>query len=111
MGDDTKRAMLTVTDGVLGAAILLAAGVYGGTWLDQQFHTSPWLSVGLAIVGGGLGLGRMVYKANQIGKSLPEESISAKKPVHKQTAGITGEAQTGGIRHKNPFDDLDDEEN
>ena len=64
-----KQALFTVSDAVLGSAILLALGVYGGAWLDQRLHTSPWLSVGLALLGGGIGLWRMVMKAQAIGKN------------------------------------------
>ena len=60
---DLKRAMFTVSDAVLGAAVLLAIGVYAGSWLDKQFHCSPFCSVGLALLGGSIGLYRMVVKA------------------------------------------------
>ncbi len=110
MGDDMKKAMLAVTDGVVGAGILLAGGVYGGSWLDHQFHCSPWFSIGLAMVGGGFGLARMVYKATQLGSSsaeprLPKTSVR----THAQTPDT--ESPEGGIRQKRPFEDLDDEEN
>lgn len=60
---DLKRAMFAVSDAVLGAAVLLAIGVYAGSWLDKQFNCSPLCSVGLALLGGSIGLYRMVAKA------------------------------------------------
>ncbi len=60
---DLKRAMFTVSDAVLGAAVLLAIGVYAGSWLDKQLNCSPFCSVGLALLGGSIGLYRMVVKA------------------------------------------------
>lgn len=78
-GTDLKRALFTVSDAVLGAAVLLALGVYGGAWLDKQFNCSPTLSIGLALLGGGLGLARMVMKANALG------SIKDKKPMASGT--------------------------
>lgn len=66
---DLKRALFTVSDAVLGAAVLLALGVYGGAWLDKQFNCAPFLSVGLALLGGGIGLARMVMKAQALDKN------------------------------------------
>src|SRR5579883_2928279 len=75
-----KQALFTVSDAVLGAAILLALGVFCGTWLDRQLHTAPWLSTGLALLGGGIGLARMVIKANSL-QSIP--SPKSAKPATK----------------------------
>ena len=110
MGEDMKKAMLAVTDGVIGAAVLLAAGVYGGGWLDRQLHTSPWLSVGLAMLGGGLGLARMVYRANQLGKNAVDDPLP-KRSVLKQSAAEPEPSPPGSLRQKRPFEDLDDEQN
>jgi F0F1-type ATP synthase assembly protein I len=110
MSQDLKKALFTVSDGVIGAAILLAAGVYGGGWLDSQFHTSPWLSVSLAMLGGALGLGRMVYKATKIGEAANDQPIP-KRSVVKPSSEISRSASTGGVRQRNPYDDLEDEEN
>jgi F0F1-type ATP synthase assembly protein I len=60
---ENRRAFFVVSDAVLGAAVLVWVGVYGGAWLDTKLHTAPWLSVGLSMLGGGLGLTRMVAKA------------------------------------------------
>ncbi|MBY0548135.1 MAG: AtpZ/AtpI family protein [Candidatus Obscuribacterales bacterium] len=110
MSQDVKRAMMAVTDGVIGAAVLLAAGVYGGNWLDNQFHSAPWCSVGLAMLGGALGLGRMVYKATKIGASVTDP------PLPKRSSSNTSEELSApdcvsGLRQKKPFEDLEDEQN
>jgi F0F1-type ATP synthase assembly protein I len=63
-----KNALVTVADSILGAAVLIILGTWAGGWLDQQFHTGPWLSISLALVGGGLGLARMVIKAIKLGE-------------------------------------------
>lgn len=68
---DLKKAMFQVSDGVIGAAILVVIGVLGGNWLDTQFHTSPWMVVILSLLGGGLGLVRLVKKAMLIGNDAP----------------------------------------
>jgi F0F1-type ATP synthase assembly protein I len=57
-----KKAMLTVSDGVLGAAVLIVIGMWGGSFLDGKLHTSPWLSIALSIIGGMGGLARLVVK-------------------------------------------------
>jgi F0F1-type ATP synthase assembly protein I len=66
-----KQAMFTVSDGVIGAAVLVAAGIFGGQWLDNHFHTAPMYTIVLSIIGGGLGLGRLVMKAMKIGSESP----------------------------------------
>lgn len=66
-----KQAMFTVSDGVIGAAVLVAVGIFGGQWLDSHFHTAPMLTIVLSIIGGGLGLTRLVMKAMQIGADAP----------------------------------------
>lgn len=96
---DLKRALFTVSDAVLGAAVLLAIGVYGGAWLDQKLHTAPWLSVGLALLGGAVGLARMIIKAQAIGKS---DTGSASKKI----AGTSQQAVSG--RSADDWDKDDD---
>jgi F0F1-type ATP synthase assembly protein I len=51
-------------------------GVWGGNMLDDRFHTAPWISLALSISLGGLGLARLVSKANQLDTSatkLPQK--------------------------------------
>jgi F0F1-type ATP synthase assembly protein I len=104
-GDNSnlKQALFVVSDAVIGAAILLAIGVYAGSWLDKQFHTAPWFSTGLALFGGGFGLARMVMKANSL-QSIPaaKSDKSSAKTAKKQ------QEQSG---QRNPFDDYEDEQN
>jgi F0F1-type ATP synthase assembly protein I len=65
---DFKQAMFQASDAVLGAALLVAGGVWLGNFLDSKLHTSPWLVITLSLVGGGLGLWRLIRKAMQMGK-------------------------------------------
>lgn len=39
----------------LQLVITIIAGVYGGRWLDERWHTGPWLLVAGAFVGAGAG--------------------------------------------------------
>ena len=82
---DLKQAMFTVSDAVLGAAILLAIGVYAGGWLDKQFHSTPWCSVGLALTGGIIGLGRMVMKAKSLEKMAAKAAPGKLPPALSNT--------------------------
>jgi F0F1-type ATP synthase assembly protein I len=68
-GGGGQQAMLVVSDGVLGAGALIMLGVWGGNMLDDRFHTAPWISLGLSLFLGGLGLARLVSKANQLDTS------------------------------------------
>lgn len=61
-----KAALMTVADGVLGAAALVVIGMWAGGWLDQKFATAPWLSIGLSLAGAAAGLTRLVIKAINI---------------------------------------------
>jgi F0F1-type ATP synthase assembly protein I len=63
-----KGALMTVADGVLGAAVLVVVGMWLGGWLDQKLNTAPWLSIGLSLTGAGVGLARLVIKAINIEK-------------------------------------------
>ena len=79
MASDDKSNMkdvaFQVSDGVLGAAVLLALGVWGGNFLDGKLHTSPWLAVVFSLVGGGFGLWRLVQKAVLIGKNSGPDTM------------------------------------
>jgi F0F1-type ATP synthase assembly protein I len=61
-----QRAMFVVSDAVLGAAVLIMLGMWTGGFADDKLHTAPWGSLGLSILGGGLGLWRMVKKASSL---------------------------------------------
>ena len=131
-----RRALFTVSDAVLGAAVLLTLGVYGGGWLDEKFHCAPTLSIGLALLGGGLGLARMVIKANSLDtikgkklftsranattnsraskeeRALASPEAEATTQVKSQPATNAGPAKEAKIydttKQRNPFDDFDD---
>lgn len=60
--DYLKRALFAASDGILGAAILIFIGMQAGSWLDSKLQSTPWISVVLCLIGGGLGLTRMVLK-------------------------------------------------
>jgi F0F1-type ATP synthase assembly protein I len=62
-GADMKQAMMMMGDCVLGAAVLIVLGVFGGAWLDGKLHSAPLWTICLSLLGGGLGLARLVIKA------------------------------------------------
>ena len=64
----TKKAMIAVGDGVLGAGLLVALGAYFGHIIDQKIGSTPWLTIVLSISGAGLGLARLVQKAIKLDK-------------------------------------------
>ncbi len=73
-----QRTMFVVSDAVLGAAVLVMLGVWGGGFLDDKLHSAPWCSLSLSILGGGLGLWRMVKKATSLDtKGVPPNA----KPI------------------------------
>jgi len=71
-GGDAQRAFLVVGDGVLGAGLLIMIGAWGGNFLDDRFHTTPWISLCSSLLLGGLGLARLIAKANEL-DTLPEK--------------------------------------
>jgi ATP synthase protein I len=51
--------------GVLSAAVILLAcaillGLFGGSWIDEQFLTAPFFTIMLSILGGFLGFSRLI---------------------------------------------------
>jgi F0F1-type ATP synthase assembly protein I len=56
-------ALASSGESVLATAALVGLGVWGGAKLDEWLHCAPWLTIGLALLGVGLGLARMVMKA------------------------------------------------
>lgn len=76
-GDDKtnlKNALITVSDGVIGAGILVFVGVLLGNWADDKLHSAPLCVIIFALVGGGLGLARLVMKAVKIGETADKTS-------------------------------------
>ncbi len=92
-----------VMDGVLGAAALVLVGVFAGNWLDEKLHTAPWWSLGLSMLGGGLGLWRLCVKAMALDTGGSGKKLTGvrKRGAHlslssEETATPSGEeAETG----------------
>jgi F0F1-type ATP synthase assembly protein I len=84
---DLKQAMFQVSDGVIGAAILIVIGIFGGQWLDTHFHTAPICMITLSMIGGGLGLARLVKKAMLIGQDSPKPDSSKMIDLNAQNEG------------------------
>lgn len=61
--------------GAVGFEVLLALGVgfYGGQYLDQRFHTAPWLQWILSIAGLGAAIKALVRVVRIYQKSLQED--------------------------------------
>ena len=105
-----KKALFQVSDGILGAAILIFLGVMGGNWLDAKLHTSPWLSIALSMLGGGLGLYRLVRKAMLIG-DMPSSSGLRRKPRGpKPGSDSSASASQSGSGPRPAYQKWDDEE-
>ena len=66
-----RDSFLSMLDGGVTAGILVALGAWGGSWLDGRCHSAPWWSLGLALLGGGLGMARMIVKALKLNTAEP----------------------------------------
>jgi F0F1-type ATP synthase assembly protein I len=114
--DPSKKALLFVADGVLGAAALVVLGVFAGNWLDAKLHTAPWWSVGLSMLGGGLGLWRLCVKALALddgGKGKTLTAGAGKSPVKKSSAqgqASSAEGDSGASAPKAAYERFMDEE-
>lgn len=95
--------MFAVSEAILGAGILIALGTWGGNWLDQKLHTAPWLSISLSIIGAGLGLARLIIKAQQINQPASEKKSAT------STSSSTDTSSTAQPR--SPFAKWEDEDN
>lgn len=69
MPPELLSAISSAGEAVLGIGVLAGVGAWGGMWLDDRLHTTPWLAICLALTGMGLGLTRMVMKALQADKA------------------------------------------
>lgn len=69
MARELINAISSAGESVIGIAVMVALGAWGGTWLDDKLHTTPWLAISLALAGMVLGLTRMVVKAIQADKA------------------------------------------
>lgn len=88
--DNSKKAMMFVMDGVLGAAALVLVGVFAGNWLDEKLHSAPWWSLGLSMLGGGLGLWRLCVKAMALDTGGSGKKLTGAKK-RGATSSLSGE--------------------
>lgn len=73
--EQSTQSMMVVADSVIGAAVLVFIGVWAGNFADDKFHTAPWGSIFLSLLGGCLGLWRMVKKAMAIDTRPPSGKL------------------------------------
>jgi len=50
---------------VMTKAILIAGGYYLGTYLDEKWHTEPYMMISLIVLGITLGLWWIIFLANR----------------------------------------------
>ncbi len=71
MGQSPWRALAFATSIGLTVALLVAAGVVGGMWLDKVWGTSPlWTVIGLLL---GLGIGGWILVKRALGLSRDQD--------------------------------------
>ena len=75
---DVMKGVAAASDAVIGAAVLTGLGVWGGLYLDERLNSTPWFAVSLGLLGGGLGLARMVKKALDAEKQSSDADDSGK---------------------------------
>lgn len=104
---DMKRAMMLASDGILGAAVLIVAGVYGGSFIDEKLNSSPWFCLSLSVFGGGLGLARLVKKALAINDGFKGQS---KKPaLESEIAAKAGDSTEESVnKPRSAFERFED---
>jgi F0F1-type ATP synthase assembly protein I len=76
--DSLIRSLGSAGEAVLAIGVLSGFGAWGGFQLDERFHSSPWLAVGLALLGMALGLTRMVMQALAAEKNEPKIPLEKK---------------------------------
>jgi F0F1-type ATP synthase assembly protein I len=74
MSREVINAISSAGESVVGIAVMVALGAWGGMWLDDRLHTTPWLAISLSLLGMVLGLTRMVVKAIQADKAEGADS-------------------------------------
>jgi len=95
---DLKRALFAVSDGVLGAGVLVFLGVWGGNWLDAKLGTAPWLSLGLSVLGAGVGLWRLIAKVTAIKFSTTTSTRAPKNQTTSSKTSTPGGSEFGGAK-------------
>jgi ATP synthase protein I len=66
----------------LEVALSVAAGLLGGTWLDEKFGTKPWLTIiglGYGLAAAGRAIYRALKKANRELEQLDQKEREARK--------------------------------
>ncbi len=110
-GTDLKKALFQVSDGILGAAVLIALGVWGGNWLDSRLHTAPWLSLILCLLGGSFGLARLVGKAMSIDSESSKTRKDRRAALPETKDAVQPAADDSPGRQRAPFERFDEESN
>ena len=67
----------------LELALSILVGLFGGSWLDQKLHTSPWLTLlgfGFGLAAGARTVWRALQKANR--EALEQEEQDRKDRAH-----------------------------
>ena len=107
---ELKKALFQVSDGILGAAILICLGVWVGGVLDKQFHSAPWGSIVTSLLGGALGLIRLIRKAMAIGQLTSDKPLRTAKPASGagQQAESDSQPASGPKSAYKKWDDEDD---
>ncbi|MBX9685281.1 MAG: hypothetical protein K2X27_01190 [Candidatus Obscuribacterales bacterium] len=111
---ELKRGLFMVSDAVIGAAVLLMIGGAAGTWLDKSLHSgTSWCSIIGAMLGGTVGLVRMVMKANALDSGKKSSSSKAIKASQTKEQDLlkTDASDTDKNRQRLPFERHSDEEN
>jgi F0F1-type ATP synthase assembly protein I len=74
MAED-KRALIAqyaaAGDAVIGIAVLVGLGAWGGFWLDGKLNSTPWCAISFSLIGMTLGLTRMVLRALKQDRESP----------------------------------------
>jgi len=59
------RMGAVMINAVMTKAILIAGGYYLGTYLDEKWHTEPYMMISLIVLGITLGLWWIIFLANR----------------------------------------------
>lgn len=84
-------ASITAQVGCLTLVIILAA-VFGGLWLDAQYQTKPWFTLGLLIISIPISLTVMFFVVRLTLKKLKENVEKQQQELKKKEADLGGNA-------------------
>src|SRR5579862_8939067 len=100
MADDDsaylKKSILQLSDGAISCGVLVALGVVGGSWVDGKLHSAPWFTLGLCLIGGGLGLARLIHKALDIVHDQSAAPGGARISTDQSKVGESGSGSGSG---------------